>query len=256
MSAKGCFVTLGVVGLVAVVGLNYVFKTGKSVVEDFAAGVGVSPSLVKETQNLNDKYEFREPEDKRLSEEQLKKFISIKRDFAEKFKEHRQELEALGDKANGESGFREARQAYKILGEIRKDFLKSLRRHEMSPREYGFLTAQVYSAYVSKAARKGYEQAASAMPEVKAGMEKQLQELRKQLDNPDLTDEARGALEQARASLKQAMTRAESSGEQLKEKVENLPEVNADLIEKHRSELEDLNTLGLEYWGLAVSGGN
>ncbi len=254
MSAKGCLITLGVVGLVAVVGMNVVFKAGKNVVEDFASGVGVAPSLVKETQDLNDKYDFREPEDKRVSEEQLRKFISIKRDFAEKFREHRQELEALGDKVKGESGFGEARQAYKILGEIRHDFLKSLRRHEMSPREYGFLTAQVYGAYLTKAARTGYEQAASAMPQVKAGLEKQLQALKEQLDNPDLSDEARSALEQARTNLKQAMTRAESSGEQLKEEYQNLPEVNSELIEKYRSELEDLNTLGLEYWGLAMTG--
>ncbi len=254
MSGKGCLIGVVVVGIVAAVSVNYMYKAGKGALEDIASGIGVSPDLVEEAQDLNRKYAFSKPNDDGISEDQIKKFIAIKQDFAGKFNRHRSELEALGERADGETGFGEAREAYKILGEIRRDFLKSLRENEMSPREYAFLTGQIYGTYLADAAKKSYEQVSSALPTARENMKQQLAALRERIADPATSAEMRKSLEQAMESLQGAMQDVSAGQQELKEEYKKLPEKNIELVNKYRAELENLNTLGIEYWGLAMAG--
>ncbi|MFQ5752197.1 MAG: hypothetical protein ACE5HI_09395, partial [bacterium] len=86
MKGKGCLITLGVVGalvIVVAIGGMLLLNKAKNLVEGFAEGVGVSPKMVEEVKSLNRQYAFKEPENKLITESQVKTFITIKKDFAD-----------------------------------------------------------------------------------------------------------------------------------------------------------------------------
>ncbi|MFQ5708402.1 MAG: hypothetical protein ACE5HO_13175 [bacterium] len=201
--SRGCLIALGIVGalIVVVVVASYFFiMKAKDIVEDWAGALGASPEMIQELKTLNAQYPFQEPADGLIQEEQVARFISIKKDFADRIKSHESEFKALEKKPNKKVGFREYRQTLQLLADIRKDFIKSLRTHKMSPREYRYLTAQIYASYFGYAYRQlGFEAAEG---------------------NP-------------------------LNSKQLEE--------NAKLLDNYRDELQILNTLGIEYFGLTLA---
>jgi hypothetical protein len=148
---QGCFIAVGIAGVIAVILVIAVFfllRKAKNVVEDYADAFGASPEMIEEAKQLNEQYPFEEPENGAITEEQLKQFIEVKKEFAQTVKDHQTELEAMeNSELEGESGFREFRQTLKVLANIRRGFLKALKKHQMSPKEYRFLTQQVYELY-------------------------------------------------------------------------------------------------------------
>ncbi len=252
---KGCLVALAIVGAIAVagvIGVTVVFKKAKGVVEDLATGVGVSPEVVENVRTLNEDYDFQAPADNTINEHQVRKFIAIKQDFAAGIKKHQQAFEELEDRAGEDAGLAEVAESYKILANIRRDFLQSLRDNEMSPREYMFLTGQVYGGYLTSAAKAGAEQVRAGMQQAQASYKKQYEELDRQLRDPDISDEVKAGLTQARKSLEAAMTAMETSDVNLPATDRAVPPENARLLDKYRTELLRLDTAGFEYWGLAT----
>ncbi len=252
---KGCIVVLiiaGALAVLAMIGVTIFLSKTKDIVQDIATGVGVSPEVIDEVKTLNRRYAFDEGSERILSEDQMQRFIQIKEDFADRIQNQREALETLGDEAKGGAGWQEAAQAYKLLAEIRKDFLRSLDKHRMSPKEYLYLTQQVYGAYFTSSAKQGYEQAAEGMRQAQAGYEDQMKRFEEQLADPKLSEEARKAIRQTQKSYKQAMSEMGSSAEKMKEEAQKLPQENAELIEKYRDKLQRLDTFGFEYWGLST----
>lgn len=101
----------------------------------------------------------------------------------------------------GESGFREFRQTLKVLANIRRDFLKALKKHHMSPKEYRFLTEQVYELYFGTLIEN--------IPYDSLSVDTSNQEL-----NPH----------------------------------------NVEILNRYRKQLEEVETLGFEFWGFGVFG--
>lgn len=257
MKSKGCLITLGVLGAIMVVGmigLWLVFNKAKDIVGDIATGVGISPEIVERVEELNNKYPFEAPADNGIEEEQVQRFIAIKRSFADRIKQHEAELEELGERAGDEAGFKEVTEAYKILGDIRRDFLGALNKHEMSPQEYMYLTGLIYATYFTAAAHTGYQQAAEGIEQAREQYQEQLAELDKQLQDPKLTDEMKQAIQQSKKAYEKMMADMKTSAAQMQEQYAELPAPNIELLQKYRAELENLDTAGFEYWGLATMG--
>ncbi len=147
-SGKGCLIALAAVGVLMIlgyVGVMFFLNKAKTVVEGIAEGVGATPKMIEEVKSLNEDYPFEMPVDGRITENQVQKFISIKQDFADKIKRHEAAFKDLDERTQaGQGGYKEAMEGFKILGEIRRDFLQSLKNHGMSPKEYSYLTTQIY----------------------------------------------------------------------------------------------------------------
>lgn len=154
-SRKGCFIALGIVGVVIVIviiGIYILFLKVKDFGEDYLGVLGVSPKMMAEVEELNRDFPFEKPEDYSITEDQIIRFIAIKQNFADRIKEYEKEFKKLDEaEAQGESGFQEFRQAIKILAEVRNDFIEALRKNEMSPQEYRFLSVQIYTSYLGLA---------------------------------------------------------------------------------------------------------
>ncbi len=256
--STGCMVTLAVVGVVAiagVVGVSWFFKKAANVVEDIATGVGVSEEVQEDIASLNDDYEFDRPEDNRISEGRLRTYISIKEGIAGRIEQYKQRFEEIEQRTKDGSGWDEVADAYKALGDIRTDFLKSLRNHKMSPKEYGFLTEQVYQTYFVSAATQAADQYSSAISSAKPQVAAQMEQLKAQLQNQALSDEQRKSLKQGIENYKAAMQQAQQGVAEMQQKYEDLPQENRELLDKYRDQLEVLKTAGWEFWGLVLSGG-
>lgn len=204
-SGQGCYIAVGIAGVIAVILIIAVFfllRKAKNVVEDYADAFGASPQMIKEAKSLNEQYPFQEPENGVITEEQLQRFIEVKKEFAQTVKDHQAELQAMeNSELEGESGFREFRQTLKVLADIRRDFLEALKKHHMSPKEYRFLTEQVYELYFGSLIEN--------IPYDSLNVSASPNEL-----NPQ----------------------------------------NVELLNKHRKQLQEVETLGFEFWGFGVFG--
>ncbi|MFQ5606170.1 MAG: hypothetical protein ACE5HS_23105 [bacterium] len=254
---KGCLIALAVVGvlfIIVAIGSWFVLKKAKNVFENFAEGTGVSPKMIAEAKTLNEQFPFQEPEDNLISERQITTFINIKKDFADKIKKHEAQFEKLSDKSRKEElGFKEIAESWKILGEIRRDFLSSLKRNKMSPKEYVYLSSQIYSTYLAESVHTGYEQMAQGMQTAQESYAEQLKLLEKQLQDPNIPEEVKAGLRTTMQNYETMMQQSMQGKSEYEQAYQKLPQQNIELLKKYRTELENLNTLGFEYWGLALS---
>jgi hypothetical protein len=204
-SQKGCLIAVGALGIITlltVIGAFILFQKAKNVVEDYADAFGASPEMIEEAKTLNELYPFEKPENEAITEEQLQRFIAVKKEFAQEVKDHESDLRALeGSELEGEAGFREFRKTLKILAEIRRHFLDALKKHQMSPKEYRFLSEGIYKSYFG-----------SLIEHI-------------QYD-----------------SLKMDEAGTEVNPQ------------NIDLLNKYRHQLQELETLGFEFWGFGIFG--
>ncbi len=254
---KGCLIALGAVGvflIIAYFGVMFFLNRAKTFVENVAEGVGATPEMIEEVKTLNRTYGFEPPADKRLSEQQVQTFISIKQTFADKIKSHEAQFKELDQRSQGsETGWREVTEGFKVIAEIRRDFLSALKKHGMSPKEYAYLTEQIYSGYLAAAFESGYEQMQKGMETARETYPQQIAQLEEQLKDPNLTEEMRQSLQASIASYRELMAQAESTTVEMGEQYEKMPKENIELLNKYKSELEQLNTWGFEYWGLALT---
>ncbi len=255
---KGCLIALGAVGVLFVVlalAVTFVLHKAKNVVEGLAEGVGTSPKMVERIESLNESYAFQIPEDNHITEAQLQRFIDVKKEFAEEVRGHKAEFEALDKKASEKkAGFKEAMEGFKLLGKIRREFLDSLDKHRMSPKEYAYITGQVYSSYLASAYKQTAKESSEGIAEMRESYQAHREEIEKKLQDPELTEEMRESLKQTLKTYKQTLLQAESGVRGLEKQAEQVPAENLRLFEKYRPQLEELNTWGFELWGLSLVG--
>ncbi|NIR52352.1 hypothetical protein GWO43_27310 [candidate division KSB1 bacterium] len=183
-SGKGCLIALAIIGaffvLVVVAGAFFFYKF-KDVAEGVLEGVGASPEMVEQVKSLNQEYPFMEPADNRITEDQIQTFINIKRSFADKIKSREEEFKQFAEEAEQQQqlSLDQYAEAWKKLGEIRRDFLDELRAHQMSPKEYKFLTEQIYASYFGNLAAGVADMAegAGASSQESAELEQKVAEL-------------------------------------------------------------------------------
>lgn len=251
-SGKGCLIALAAVGVLMILGyfgVMFFLNKAKTVVEGIAEGVGATPKMIEEVKSLNEDYPFEMPVDSRITENQVQKFISIKQDFADKIKRHEAAFKDLDERTQaGQGGYKEAMEGFKILGEIRRDFLQSLKNHGMSPKEYSYLTTQIYQTYFAAAV----EQMSESLDTAQSSYSQQIAQLEEQLQDPNLTPEMRQMLQSSLESYKQLLEQTETNVSEMEEQTEKLPPENIELLNKYRPQLEELNTWGWEFWGLPL----
>lgn len=251
-SNKGCLIALAVVGVIMILGyfgVMFFLNKAKSVVENIAEGVGASPEMLEEIKSLNGDYPFEKPVNNVISENRVQTFISIKKDFADRIKQHEADFKDLDARTQaGQGGFQEAMEGFKILGEIRRDFLASLKKHNMSPKEYSYLTTQIYQTYFAAAA----EQMSQALDTAQTSYSQQIAQVEEQLKDSNLTPEMRQMLETSLENYKQMMEQTQASVGEMEKETEKMPRENIELLNKYRGELEQLNTWGWEFWGLPL----
>lgn len=255
--SRGCLIALGVVAVIMVlgiIGVTIFINKAKDVVQGVAEGMGVSPQMMAEVENLNQEYPFEPPGDHRIRERQVQTFIAVKRSFADDIKKHQATLQQLDERMQKkeQADWGDVTEGFKILGNIRRDFLKSLGQHGMSPKEYAYLTNIIYSSYLVEASQAGYQQMSEGMRTARADYVRQADEIRARLEDPELTETRQDSLEMTLENYEHLIRQADASAQEMEQTYDELPRENIELLNRYRNELENLDTFGYELLGLSL----
>lgn len=243
--AIGCGVAAFLAIVVVVVALFGAAWWGKKKLDEATGGI----ERMAETQKDIERYQqqanenaFTEPSDGVIEEARLLKFLAVRRDvfivygkykdvLERASKEQRPDLSALGA-------------SFKMLNELRLAQAQAQAREGLSDDEYRYLVQQVYkTAWAAGVAKESGGRQPSEL--ARAGVDEAREALRKQLADPDLTDEQRRQLEATLEQMEQQAGAAERAAESF-----DVPEANLALFRKHEAEIKQYAMSGLEWIGL------
>lgn len=238
----GCLVValLGAtcLGLGVSYGIFKAFSWGKSKVE----GLAETEKQIEELQRQANANAFARPADGLLSEERLLRFLAVRRDVWGVYEKYRPLLES---KKGGEASFSDLAELTRATGEIRLARARAQAREAMSDDEYAFHVEQVYKTAWAAEVQKATGQSGPASEAVGKGFDQTEAELRRQLDDPNLSPELKRLLEAQLEQLKQA-------GGTLREQARALdvPAANVALLRKHEADIRKYGMEGLALIGL------
>ena len=149
--AIGCGIAAllaGIVGVVAVGGLAWWAK-GKA--QEFTG----EQSRIQELQRRANANRFTPPADGAISEDRLQKFLEVRKRVYAIYEKHRDELDAMGKKKQGDFG--DVRRGFALINELRLAQAQALADVGMSEDEYRFLVEQIYKSMSASEAAKSAE---------------------------------------------------------------------------------------------------
>jgi hypothetical protein len=138
--AIGCGIAVliaGIVGIVAVGGLAWWAK-GKA--EEFTN----EQSRIEELHRKANANRFSVPADGVVSEDRLRKFLEVRRRVYAVYERHKDELDAMSKKKQGDFG--DVRKGFALINELRLAQAQALADARMSEDEYRFLVEQIYKS--------------------------------------------------------------------------------------------------------------
>ena len=138
--AIGCGIAVliaGIVGIMAVGGLAWWAK-GKA--EEFTS----EQSRIEELHRKANANRFTAPADRVVSEDRLQKFLDVRRRIYAVYERHKDELDAMSKKKQGDFG--DVRKGFALVNELRLAQAQALADLGMSEDEYRFLVEQIYKS--------------------------------------------------------------------------------------------------------------
>jgi len=156
--AIGCGIAVliaGIAGIVAVGGLAWWAK-GKA--EEFTS----EQSRIEELHRKANANRFTAPADGVVSEDRLQKFLDVRRRVYAVYERHKDELDAMSKKKQGDFG--DVRKGFALINELRLAQAQALADVGMSEDEYRFLVEQIYKSMWASAAAKSANPTASPAP--------------------------------------------------------------------------------------------
>ena len=186
--AIGCGIAVliaGIAGIVAVGGLAWWAK-GKA--EEFTSEQKRIDDLHRKA-NAN---RFTAPADGVVSEDRLQKFLEVRRRVYAVYETHKDELDAISKKKQGDFG--DVRKGFALINELRLAQAQALADLGMSEDEYRFLVEQIYKSMWASAGAKSAEGSASPAPAASLSVPPANLALFKKYEG-DITKYAMGGLE-------------------------------------------------------------
>jgi hypothetical protein len=156
--AIGCGIAVliaGIVGIMAVGGLAWWAK-GKA--EEFTS----EQHRIEELHRKANANRFTAPAGGVVSEDRLQKFLDVRRRVYAVYERHKDELDAMSKKKQGDFG--DVRKGFALINELRLAQAQALADLGMSEDEYRFLVEQIYKSMWASAAAKSASPTASPAP--------------------------------------------------------------------------------------------
>lgn len=231
--AIGC----GALLLLGMVFIAVAFFWVKHKVEGAVEVAKVAEEQQRRSQTLNEKYPFEAPpegEPLRLEARRLEDYLAIRAAIVPVFKSFEGRAKDFQARHKGKAnelgaGLEAMGMTLELIREVRQKWLEKLDERRMSPAEFHAITATVYSSYIGKGV-------ANLQKGAREGLQKTLAELEQRLEEPNLTPEARSALEQQRDMVKEQLDSLPEKG--AVEDKAKVWEANAELLEKYKVRIE------------------
>lgn len=236
--AIGCVVAvavIGVIGAVVIVGGAWWAK-GK------LEGVAAEQKQIEELQRKADANPFTRPQDGRIEEAQLLKFLEVRKAIFAVYQKHQQDLEARKHKQTADLGDMKA--VFGIINEIRLTQARALADRGMSSEEYHYLVEQVYKTLWASEMTKATG-GKSISEAVSSSTDQAAREMERQAEQGEMPDQAREAMREAAERMRKGSQEIEEKAHAL-----DVPPENIELFRKYESEIKKYAMTGLEAIGL------
>jgi hypothetical protein len=258
--AIGCVAVLILGGIVTVVLLGGAFWWGKSKVAEVSGEmdkfVGEQKRIEELTKKANET-PFEQPADGVIKEDQLVKFLEIRKRVHSVYQKYEKDIEARGKKEKPDLG--DVGAAFGMINEIRGAQARAQADLAMSDDEYRFLVHQVYKTMwasqvakdtgksVSETAAEAYDTASREM--ARAAEEAGAAQERARRAGDETAEEASG--EAARA-VREGLEQLQKQAGQVRESARDMdvPPANIALFQKYEADIKKYAMNGLEWIGL------
>jgi hypothetical protein len=196
----------------------------------------------KKGAELTKDYPFTPPSNGIITENQLQRFLNVRKSLYEIYRNHEAEFKDLQNQSN-QSGFGTAMKGFSLMNELKKTQLEALTEQHMSPDEYRYIVTMVYTTWGSKLANDAKPAANNAVE----GLQKSIEELDKQIADPNTPDVLKEQLKKTKEAMEfQIKSYSEIANADASTSV---AQTNIDLFNKYQKEITKYQMGGLEYLG-------
>jgi hypothetical protein len=250
--AIGCAIAFVVAGLGVAAAVFGGLWWAKGKAEQFTA----SESRIDDLKKKANAVPFTRPADGVIREDRLLKFLDIRKRVFAVYEQHKDELEAMGKKKQGD--FSDLTKGLGMVNEVRTAQAQALADVGMSEDEYRFMVEQVYKTLwasevakqsggksVSEAAGEAYDKAAAEMEKARANTAAGQ-------GDATLTPEQREAAKKNAEELEKGIAEAKKQGSEVRESAREMdvPPANIALFRKYEGDIKKYAMGGLEWIGL------
>jgi hypothetical protein len=241
--AIGCVLAFVLAGIAAMVALGGAAWWLKGKVESVAKDVAGDQERIDELHARANANAFVRPADGALQEDQLVKFIGVRRRVYSVYEKHKAEIEQRVRKDSPDLG--DLTKGLSVLNELRLAQAQALADAGMSEDEYRFMVESVYKTLLASSVA-GATGGQSASEATEKGMEQTAEALRESHKSLE------GAPPEVRDQMKALADQLEQSAAQARQGMEGLdvPPANLELFKKYEAEIKLYAMGGLELLGL------
>lgn len=194
----------------------------------------------KKIAELSQEYPFTPSSDGVITEDQLQRFLNVRKSLYSIYKNHESEFAKLQDPKG--PGFDTALKGFSMMNELRKAQAGALEAQKMSMEEYRYMVTTVYVTWASKAT----QDVVPAMNSAAEDLKKSIEDINKQIADSSIPEAAK---EQLRQTKQMMQSQLDSIPQNVDKQLEGVPQANIDLLKRYQKEIEQYYMAGLEYIG-------
>lgn len=245
----GCLSVIVISAIVLGVGTYFATSWFKKKTETLGNLVGTENSEYgKKLSELKKDYPFTPPSDNVITDDELTRYLSVRKSVFDVYKKHKEEIDKLSKQSNPDwSG---AMNSLGILNDVHMAKVDSLQENHLGPDEYEYLTKMIYSTWAAATTKdalkdKSLKQLGSDT------LKSQIEGLDKQINDPKANPEVKKQLQAVRDQLQKQLDELQTNPEYSKpdEALNSIPQQNIDLFKKHEEEIKKYSLAGLEMLG-------
>lgn len=246
----GCLTVIIIGVLAGGVGTFLVGKWFKKKTETLGNLIGTENSEYgKKMTELKKDYPFTPPAGDVITEDQLVRFLAVRKEVYQVWKNHEVEFKKMADQKNPDLSA--PLKSLDVLNEVRMKQAEALAEHHMGPDEYRYLVQMVYITWIASGTKDVLKD--KSITQIgKEQLQTQIDNLDKQIKDPGTNDEVRKQLQSVRDQLQKQLDGLDQNQELAKadEALNSIPQQDLDLFKKHEEEIKQYSMAGLELLGL------
>jgi hypothetical protein len=250
---KFVLIGCGALMIFSIIAIGVAFYFGKAwfteKVKPLTEAADTEKEYTEKTESLRKEHPFSRPASGIISENQLQRFLEVRKSMYEVYKQHEAEFKKM--EKQKEQGFGALMKATDMIQDVKKAQVQAMEKQNMSPEEYSYIVEAVYKSWFAKGAQESmqHETFTEASQE---NMKKSLEDFDKRIQDPNTSEEERQALIKTKEMMESQWKSVTESDalKQMDEQLQSVPKENIDLFTKYQNEIQQYSMSGLEFLGL------
>ena len=198
----------------------------------------------QKTNELSHQYPFQPPANGTITEQQLLRFIAVRKQVHSVYARYESQFKSLQSK---NMDFSTLTKGWDFIKEVRQEHANALAQQKMSPEEYQYIVNQVYKTWMAQGT-KDVLKGKSFNDVAKDGLKESIKKIDQQLADPGTPESAKSALKKTREELQSQLQNMDQNSfvKNLDSTLESIPPENLKLFQKYAKDLKEYSMGGLE----------